>query len=87
MIQEITKDLCVLYMSYFFLPSFLCNIVFESYIIYFAKDVVAMTNSDFSKIKFAMKGGHQLMWAIRTYNFDNEIRAVLTKRPYIDKNI
>ena len=53
----------------------------------FAKDVVSRIDYDFSKIESAMKGGHQLMWAIRAYNFDNEIRAFLTKRPYIDKNI
>jgi len=49
-------------------------IVYDAY----ARDIVARIDYDFTKIEAGQVADHQIVWAIRTYNFDNIVRAFLT---------
>ncbi|MFC1563567.1 class I SAM-dependent methyltransferase [candidate division KSB1 bacterium] len=44
---------------------------------YYARDIVKRIDYDFSKIEGGLKGGHQLMIAIRAGQFDNIIRSFI----------
>lgn len=48
-------------------------IVYDTY----ARDIVARIDYDFSKIEAGQVADHQIVWAIRAYNFDTIIKAFL----------
>jgi len=43
----------------------------------YARDIVASTDYDFSKIESGQVEEHQLVWAIRAYHFDNTVKSFL----------
>jgi len=48
-------------------------IVYDTY----ARDIVARIDYDFSKIETGQVADHQVVWAIRAYNFDNIVKSFL----------
>jgi len=48
-------------------------IVYDTY----ARDIVARIDYDFSKIEAGQVADHQVVWAIRAYNFDNIVKTFL----------
>jgi len=42
----------------------------------YARDIIARIDYDFSRIEAGTEG-HQLIWAVRAYNFDNTVRTFL----------
>ena len=49
-------------------------IVYDTY----ARDIVARIDYDFSKIEAGQVADHQIVWAIRAYNFDTIVKTFLT---------
>jgi len=48
-------------------------IVYDTY----ARDIIARIDYDFSKIEAGQVANHQIVWAVRAYNFDNIVKTFL----------